>query len=72
MSPTARSAEEQLLAAVKHGTVGHALRTLWHLRQAIQVTVIDGLSTRSGPAATWLGGSNGPDGSPRRRPSRRS
>ena len=72
-SPTVRSAEEQLLTAVEHGRVGDALRTLSpELRQAIQVTVIDGLSTRSGPAATWLGGSNGPGGSPRRRPSRRS
>jgi RNA polymerase sigma factor (sigma-70 family) len=54
LSPTVRSAEEQLLVAVEHGSVGDALRTLSpELRQAIQVTVIDGLSTRE--AARLLG-----------------
>jgi RNA polymerase sigma-70 factor (ECF subfamily) len=54
LSPTVRSAEEQLLVAVEQGSVGDALRTLSpELRQAIQVTVIDGLSTRE--AAQLLG-----------------
>ena len=54
LSPTVRSAEDQLLVAVEHGSVGDALRTLSpELRQAIQVTVIDGLSTRE--AAQLLG-----------------
>ena len=54
LSPTVRSAEDQLLVAVEHGSVGDALRTLSpELRQALQVTVIDGLSTRE--AARLLG-----------------
>jgi len=47
LSPTVRSAEDQLLLAVEHGSVGEAMRTLSpEMRQAIQATVIDGLSTR--------------------------
>ena len=54
MTPAEISAEDQLLAAVEHGPVGDALRTLSpELRQALQVTVIDGLSTRE--AALLLG-----------------
>ncbi len=47
LSPTVRSAEDELLVAVEHGSVGDALRSLSpELRQALQATVIDGLSTR--------------------------
>ena len=54
LSPAVRSAEDQLLVAVEHGSVGDALRSLSpELRQAIQATVIDGLSTRE--AAQLLG-----------------
>jgi len=54
LSPTVRSAEDELLVAVEHGSVGAALRGLSpELRQALQATVIDGLSTRE--AAALLG-----------------
>ena len=54
LSPTVRSAEDELLVAVEHGPVGEALRTLSpELRQVLQATVIDGLSTRE--AAQLLG-----------------
>jgi RNA polymerase sigma-70 factor, ECF subfamily len=47
ISPTARSAEDELLVAVEHGDVGTAMRALSpELRQVLQATVIDGLSTR--------------------------
>jgi RNA polymerase sigma factor (sigma-70 family) len=47
LSPTVRSAEDELLVAVEHGSVGDALRMLSpELRQVLQATVIDGLSTR--------------------------
>ncbi len=47
LSPTVRSAEDELLVAVEHGSVGDALRSLSpELRQVLQATVIDGLSTR--------------------------
>ncbi len=54
MSPTVRSAEDELLVALEHGAVGAALSTLSpELRQVLQATVIDGLSTRE--AAHLLG-----------------
>jgi RNA polymerase sigma factor (sigma-70 family) len=54
LSPTVRSAEDELLLAVEHGPVGDALRTLSpELRQALRATVVDGLSTRE--AAALLG-----------------
>jgi RNA polymerase sigma factor (sigma-70 family) len=54
LSPTVRSAEDELLVAVEHGSVGDALRTLSpELRQVLQATAIDGLSTRE--AAQLLG-----------------
>ena len=54
LSPTVRSAEDELLVAVEHGSVGDALRSLApELRQVLQATVIDGLSTRE--AAHLLG-----------------
>jgi RNA polymerase sigma-70 factor (ECF subfamily) len=54
LSPAVRSAEDELLVAVEHGRVGDALRALSpELRQAMQVTVIDGLTTRE--AAHLLG-----------------
>lgn len=54
VSPAIASAEDQLLLAVEHGPVGDALRTLSpEMRQALQVTVIDGLTTRE--AARLLG-----------------
>lgn len=54
MSPVVVSAEDQLLAGVEHGGLGDALRTLSpELRQALQVTVVDGLSTKE--AAQLLG-----------------
>ncbi len=54
LSPTVRSAEDELLVAVEHGSVGDALRRLSpELRQVLQATVIDGLSTRE--AAHLLG-----------------
>ena len=54
LSPTVRSAEDELLVAVEHGSVGAALRSLSpELRQVLRATVIDGLSTRE--AAHLLG-----------------
>jgi RNA polymerase sigma factor (sigma-70 family) len=54
LSPTVRSAEDELLVAVEYGAVGDALRSLSpELRQVLQATVIDGLSTRE--AAHLLG-----------------
>ncbi|QAY70138.1 RNA polymerase sigma factor [Xylanimonas protaetiae] len=54
LSPAVRSAEDELLLAVEHGDVGDALRGLSpELRQAIQATVVDGLTTRE--AARLLG-----------------
>ncbi len=54
LSPTVRSAEDELLVAVEHGPVGDALRTLSpELRQVLRATVVDGLSTRE--AAHLLG-----------------
>ncbi len=54
LSPTVRSAEEELLLSVEHGGVGTALGTLSpELRQALCATVIDGLTTRE--AAGLLG-----------------
>lgn len=54
MSPTVRSAEDEVLLAVEHGAVGDALRSLSpELRRVLQATVIDGLSTRE--AAHLLG-----------------
>lgn len=54
LSPTVKSAEDELLLAVEHGAVGDALRGLSpELRQVLQATVIDGLSTRE--AAQLLG-----------------
>jgi DNA-directed RNA polymerase specialized sigma24 family protein len=47
LSPNVRSAEDELLVAVEHGSVGDALRTLSpELRPVLLATVIDGLSTR--------------------------
>jgi RNA polymerase sigma factor (sigma-70 family) len=47
ISPTVRSAEDELLVAVEHGDVGTALGSLSpELRRVLQVTVVDGLSTR--------------------------
>ncbi|GAA0905503.1 RNA polymerase sigma factor [Virgisporangium aurantiacum] len=54
LSPTVRSAEDELLIAVEHGPVGDALRSLSpELRQVMQATVVDGLSTKE--AAHLLG-----------------
>lgn len=54
LSPSVRSAEDELLVAVEHGDLGSALRTLSpQLRQALQATVVDGLTTRE--AARLLG-----------------
>lgn len=54
LSPAVRSAEDELLVALEHGSVGDALRTLSpELRDALRATVIDGLSTRE--AAALLG-----------------
>ena len=54
LSPAVRSAEDELLVAVEHSSVGDALRSLSpELRQVLQATVIDGLSTRE--AACLLG-----------------
>lgn len=54
ISPTVRSAEDELLVAVEHGDVGSALKTLSpELQQVLRVTVVDGLSTRE--AAHLLG-----------------
>lgn len=54
LSPTIRSAEDELLLAIEHGSMGDALRSLSpELQQVLQATVIDGLSTRE--AARLLG-----------------
>jgi RNA polymerase sigma-70 factor (ECF subfamily) len=54
LSPTVRSAEDELLVAVEYGSVGDVLLSLSpELRQVLQATVIDGLSTRE--AAHLLG-----------------
>ena len=54
VAPAVESAEDQLLLAVESGSVGNALRTLSpEMRQALQLTVIDGLTTRE--AARLLG-----------------
>jgi RNA polymerase sigma factor (sigma-70 family) len=54
LSPIVRSAEDELLLAVEHGSVGDALRTLSpELLQVLRATVIDGLSTKE--AAHLLG-----------------
>jgi RNA polymerase sigma factor (sigma-70 family) len=54
VAPAVGSAEDQLLLAVESGSLGNALRTLSpEMRQALQVTVIDGLTTRE--AARLLG-----------------
>ena len=54
LSPTVRSAEDELLVAVEHGPVGEALGSLSpELRLVLQATVIDGLSSRE--AAQLLG-----------------
>ena len=54
VAPAVGSAEDQLLLAVESGSVGDALRTLSpEMRQALQLTVIDGLTTSE--AARWLG-----------------
>jgi RNA polymerase sigma factor (sigma-70 family) len=47
LAPHVRSAEDELLVAVEHGDLGAALRGLSpELRQALKVTVLDGLSTK--------------------------
>ncbi len=54
LSPTLRSAEDELLLAVEHGDLAAALAALPpEMRQALQATVVDGLSTRE--AALLLG-----------------
>ncbi|WP_344646953.1 RNA polymerase sigma factor [Cryptosporangium japonicum] len=54
LSPTVRSAEDELLLAVEHGPVGDAMRALSpELRQVLQATVVDGLTTKE--AAHLLG-----------------
>ncbi len=54
LSPTVRSAEDELLVALEYGSVGEVLRSLSpELRQVLQATVIDGLSTKE--AAQLLG-----------------
>jgi RNA polymerase sigma factor (sigma-70 family) len=54
LSPTLRSAEDELLLALEHGDLGAALTALPpEMRQALQATVVDGLSTRE--AALLLG-----------------
>lgn len=54
LSPTVRSAEDELLVAVEHGSLGAALQGLSpELRHVLQATVIDGLTTRE--AAQLLG-----------------
>lgn len=53
-SPTASSAEDQILVAVEHGELGAALGRLSpELRTIVQATLIDGLTTRE--AARLLG-----------------
>ncbi|WP_433061097.1 RNA polymerase sigma factor [Dactylosporangium sp. CS-033363] len=54
LSPSLRSAEDELLAAVEHGDLGAALRGLSpELREALEATVLDGLTTSE--AALLLG-----------------
>lgn len=54
LSPIVGSAEDQLLFAVENGSMGDALRALSpEMRQALQVTVIDGLTAKE--AARLLG-----------------
>lgn len=54
MTRTVISAEDQMLVAVEHGSMGDALKTLSpELVSVLQATVIDGLSTRE--AADLLG-----------------
>jgi len=54
VAPVVASAEDELLRAVAHGSVGDALRALSpEYVQVLQATVIDGLSTRE--AAALLG-----------------
>ncbi len=54
LSSTVRSAEDELLVTMEYGPVGDALQNLSpELRQVLQATVIDGLSTRE--AAHLLG-----------------
>ncbi|MEI2778481.1 MAG: sigma factor-like helix-turn-helix DNA-binding protein [Tetrasphaera sp.] len=49
-----RSAEDELLVAIEHGDVGIALHRLSpDLHAVVQVTVLDGLTTKE--AATLLG-----------------
>lgn len=46
-SPSAHSAEDQILVAVEHGDLGTALRRLSpELRAIVQATLVDGLTTR--------------------------
>ena len=54
LSPALHSAEDELLLAVEHGDLAAALTALPpEMRQALQATVVDGLSTRE--AALLLG-----------------
>ena len=54
MSRAVQSAEDQLLVGVEYGDVGAALRSLSpELREVVQATVIDGLTTKE--AAGLLG-----------------
>ncbi|QLQ09318.1 MAG: RNA polymerase sigma factor [Nocardioidaceae bacterium] len=54
LSPTVRSAEDELLIAVEHGGLGDALRSLSpELYAVLRATVVDGLTTRE--AAQLLG-----------------
>lgn len=54
LSPSVRSAEDDLLVALEHGPVGQVFGALSpELRQVLQATVLDGLSTRE--AAQLLG-----------------
>lgn len=47
LSPSVDSAEDELLVAIEHGRLGDAMRALSpELRQALQVTVVDGLTSR--------------------------
>ena len=54
VSPVVASAEDEMLVAVAHGALGDALKTLSpEFVRALQVTVVDGLTTRE--AAALLG-----------------
>jgi RNA polymerase sigma factor (sigma-70 family) len=58
LSPSLRSAEDELFLGFEHGDVGAALRGLSpQLRRALQATVVDGLSTKE--AAQLLGVAEG-------------